>query len=987
MTFGSKLTLRISLVCLLAVALAGASVVLGQGVQTGTLIGTVRTTDGVGLPGVTVTVTSPALQGDRTAITSANGDYNIPYLPPGEYRVQFSLAGMTSLEEQATALLGRPTRVDAMMRMAATAEAITVTAEAPSALETVTVGANLQKETVDRLPVPRTPVGIGSLAAGVTSDVRNPVAGQMSISGGMAYDNAFLINGVNVQDPIFGTTNNLFIEDSIEETQVLTAGISAEYGHFTGGVVNAITKSGGNQFDGSLRVNLSKPEWRVETPFERGFRGEGVTPAAPTVRRGDLGEIYEATIGGPILRDRLWFFLAGRDEQNTTPIQLPATGENLDRLIEVRRLEGKLTLTLFDNHTLQGSYIENPDLRTHEVQVGPLTADAIGLNSERVNQGWVVNYNGVLAQNLFAEARYSEKVFGFRGLGGTLTDIVNSPMRAGAVARHVPIIQSAGTFNAPYFDATDPEDRNNNLWFGSLSYFLSTPRFGSHDLKAGVEELTITRTGGNSQTATGYVFITPYVMSGGAPLIENERLVPRFIPFVPPTGGPFTTIQWWVPTRGAQQDTVTTSFFLNDRWDLNEHLTLQLGVRHEMVDAISTGDLVSIDTSATVPRLGLSFDPLANGKWKFDATYAEYSGRYNPAITAENSPVGNPAVLSGRYTGPEGQGRDFAPGFDLGNYLFYSASVPTANVFIEEGMSSPINQEWTVSAGMALARGGWLKATYVDRQLTHMIEDFVLIENGCTNVVFQGVNAGCQDNQLYRNSDVPEREYQAIQLQGRYNLTRNWNFEGNWTHQFRYHGNYEGEGGQAFGATALFDRPEIQSPREFPVGRLSQFQEDKVRLWTTYTLNLGRAGNLSGGLLYKYDTGEVFNFTSNTARTGIPQMIARNPGYRQTPAFTYFFGERGEGLYYDSTSLFDVSLSYAIPIGPVEPWVKVDVNNMLNDDTLIRHNIGVSPDAASPLDENGLRTGFARGTTFGRPVSAASYVIPREYLISAGIRF
>ena len=75
-----------------------------------------------------------------------------------------------------------------------------------------------------------------------------------------------MLNGVDVNDNLFGSPQNLFIEDAIEETQVLTSGISAEYGRFTGGVVNAITKSGGNVFSGSLRANLTNPAWTTRRP-------------------------------------------------------------------------------------------------------------------------------------------------------------------------------------------------------------------------------------------------------------------------------------------------------------------------------------------------------------------------------------------------------------------------------------------------------------------------------------------------------------------------------------------------------------------------------------------------------------------------------------------------------------------------------------------------------------------------------------------------
>ena len=972
---------KISLLCLM-LTLAVTGGLFAQGVQTGTLLGTVTGPDGAPLPGVTVTANSPVQMGEKTAVTGPNGDYAIRGLVPGDYSVRFELSGMQTIDRRINIPLGLTTRSDASLRVTAAAETIVVTAETPSALETVTVGTNVTSEVVNQLPVVRTPVGIGSLSVAVTD--RTPVAGQLSISGGMAYDNSVLVNGVNVQDPIFGQTNNLVNEDSILETQVLTSGISAEYGHFTGGVLNVITKSGGNEFSGSVRSNLTKPEWRDETPFEKGFRGEGVTRATPTQRRGDLSQIYELTAGGPILRDRLWFFGAGRLENSSTPATIVVVPETANIEQENPRYEVKLTGNIASNHSLQASYIDNPVTRNLEQQLVNLELEGLGTDSERVNNGFSVSYNGVLTTNLFTEARYSEKKFGFRGLGGKLTDIQNSPFRASTRFAG----NTAGTFNAPYFDATDPEDRNNDQLFAAASYFLTTPRVGSHDFKVGGERFTVTRTGGNSQTATDYVFYTGYLVQNNAPVLDSAgRLQPVFNPSTG-SNSDDTRLGWWVATRGSVLDITTDSIFINDRWDISPRWQASLGIRHEMVRSDATGGLQGIDTDTTVPRLGLSFDPMANGRFKFDVTYAEYAGRYNPAISGENTPVGNPALLYGYYIGPKGSGRNFAPGFDLNNYVFYYASVPTANVFMEEGLASPVNKEYTLSAGMSLSRGGWLKASYVDRDLKGVIDDFItdFSPTGCTQIIFEGVDAGCADNIVYRNTDGPERTYQAVQLQARYGLTRNWMVEGNYTRQLKNHGTYEGEGGQAIGATPFGDRPEIASARNNPYGRLSQFQADKVRLWTAYNFNLGRAGNLSAGVVYKYDSPRTFSYSASVARSAIQR--SRNPGYRTVPpSQTVFFGERGIGEF-NSTSLFDVSLSYALPLfRTVEPWVKFDVFNALNDDTLITHSTAIVADAASPLDSDGLRTGFTRGAAFGRPTGSTSYVVPREYTVSAGIRF
>src|SRR6266849_7961625 len=431
--------------------------VFAQGVQTATLEGTVTGPDGNPLPGVTITVKSPALMGERVAVTTTTGDYNMPGLPPGDYTITIGLEGMQSVTKKMSLALGLPTRFDAKLKLAGVTEAITVTASSPTVLENTTVGANIRKETVEQLPLLRTPTDVAALSPGVTGDRggrgSTPVGGQLSINGGIAWDNNFLINGVNFQDNIFGNTNNLFVGDAIQETQVLTSGISAEYGHFTGGVINIITKSGGNTFTASLRDDITKPGWIALTPYEQGFRGAGVPNAVVAPHTGKLSNIYEGTFGGPILRDRLWFFAAAHKEQTSTSNQTPVTGYPYNVNVTNKRPEGKLTGTIGGSHTLQADYIDNPVRRNNEIQVTPIDTTAIGHNSLRVNYGYVGNYSGVLSSNMFAEARYSKKVFRFVGVGGTATGIVDSPMRTSAT--RMPGITIAGTFNAPYFDATD----------------------------------------------------------------------------------------------------------------------------------------------------------------------------------------------------------------------------------------------------------------------------------------------------------------------------------------------------------------------------------------------------------------------------------------------------------------------------------------------------------------------------------------------------
>jgi hypothetical protein len=957
---------RTLMVCMALVAgFALATAGFAQSSQTATLTGTVASNDGQPLPGVTITVTSPSLQGERAAVSGVNGDYIFKNLPPGNYTVRFSLEGMQTVERTATLPLGSVTRSDATMEVSAAEETIVVTGEAPSALETTTVGANFTKDVIDNLPITRTPTNIAELSAGLTDNT--PVGGQVAINGALAYDNAILINGVNVQDNIFGQTNNLFIDDAIEETQVMTSGISSEFGGFTGGVINTITKSGGNTFSGSFRADFDRAEWRDETPFEK---DRGIK------REGDLNKTYTATLGGPILKDRLWFFLAGREFKRDTARTTNVGGQAFTTTSDNPRYEIKLTGNINSNHSLQVSYINNDRSDKNNVQLNPLELAAVIPNGEFPNEGTSINYSGVFTNSLFGELRYSEKAFQFKGLGGSSPDIRESPFYSYGITNGL-----SGLYHAPYFDATDPEDRDNEEWYAALSWFLSTEATGSHDFKFGFDRFTTTRTGGNSQSSTNYVFNTDFVDVNGVPVLGSDgRFIPKF--------DPNYSVLWnYIPTRGAKLDITTDSFFVNDRWNLNANWSFNLGVRYEKVRSEATGNINTVDTDTIVPRLGASWDINGDGKYKVDVTYAQYAGRYNPSVFGRNSPVGNPTGIYSYYVGPPGQGIDFAPGFDPSNYVIYAARIPDLNIFFKDGLSSPISEEITASFGLALPKGGYAKFTYVDRKTDNYIDDFITVEGGSSDLIVNGEYFGTLDNIVYDNTDSVFREYQAVQAQAQYRITDAWLLAGNWTYQIKNDGTYEGEGGQSIGTSPFGNRPEVYPiNRSNPDGHLANYQEHKVRLWSNYTLDFGRAGNLGIGVLFRYDSPLTFSYIRASQRP-TANMIARNPGYNQLPNFNLYFGDRGAGEFNDVYT-FDLALTYSIPVWKsVEPWIRFDVRNVFNDDTLVTYNTGIIANTAGPLDDYGLPTTYTKGSNFGKGTSNANYSVPREYFIAAGIRF
>ena len=830
-------------------ALAGLLVappLLAQADLTGELRGTVKLEDGSVVPGVLVTASSSALLGTRTTTTGETGQWIVRNLPPGAYTVTFELEGFSTVQSAATVELGQATPVNVTMGVAAEKETIVVTGELPSVLASSEVSTTYDFEEVNNLPINRTPAAIAALAPGLTTNTPN--GGQVTISGAFAYDNVFLIDGVDANDNLFGSTNPVYVEDAIADIQVLTSGISAEYGRFTGGVVNVITKSGGNEFSGTLRADLTNDDWRNTTPLED-ERG--------TVLDDDISEVYSGTLGGYALKDKLWFFASARDQESSFSLPLAQTGLPEPNENSEERQSIKGTVNIANQHQLQGTYTDRENTGVRASFSFSVTPDTI---RTRVDPSDLIvgRYSGALTSSLFAELQYSEKTFQFNNshgldastVPGTDSFIQNSPYFDF-------FTNFGGHYNAPYFDGKDPENRDNEQLAASLSAFFEAGAAGTHDFKVGYEDFSSFRTGGNSQSPTDWVMTAPVVTDGNGDLLVggDNKLTPEWIP------GASGAWQF-LANRDAEIELNTQSLFLNDRWQLNDKWSFNIGVRYEDVSGDTQSGITTVDSDAIVPRLGASYDVRGDGKYRFDLTYAQYAGKYSESQFAENTDVGNPPGLLYIYVGPAGQGYNFAPAYDFNNqlgfnYVIVAADDGTQNIVVDSGINSPVVDEFTLSAGMELQRGGFLKAIYTNREYGDFVEDFTTLGTGTTEVIVEGVSAGTFSNTFISNSDLPQRDYEALQLIGRYRLSDNWTLDGNWTYQIANEGNFEGEGVNTPGISSVIgDYPEIRSAeRHFPTGNLNDYQEHKIRVWSNYNLDFGRIGNLNIGLLANYDSG------------------------------------------------------------------------------------------------------------------------------------
>ena len=581
---------------------------------TGTISGRVVDIQDLPIPGVTVTATSANLQGTRETVTSGNGDYILTLLPSGTYTLTFELTGFQRQQNTVNLAPTQNVPLEVTMGPAALAEAVQVTAGTADILtRTAQVATNFNQDLIGVLPTNRDIRAIMLMAPSV-----HPTgpSGSFSIAGSMSFENLYMVNGVNVNENLRGQPNDLIIEDAVQEMTIATAGVSAEYGRFGGGVVNVITKSGGNLFNGTFRDTLTNDNWRALVPAREG------DPATGDTKLDKVVPTYEYTIGGPVFRDQLWFFTAGRLQTQSFNRQLVRT--NIPYVFEDKsqRYEGKLTYTLDTNHRFQGAYTKiNRDVKNNTFSTNA-SMDLASLEDRSLPEDlFTINYTGVITPKLFVEGRYSQRHFTFVGSGSKFRDIQKGTLL---------VTPGQERYQSPTFcGVCTDEQRDNQDIFVKWSYFVSTNRSGSHNLTFGYDLFNDIRLANNHQSGSGYRIVN-------APaIVEGTNVIATFVSGT-------SLIQWnpiFVESDGT--DFRTHSVFVNDNWRVTDRITANVGIRFDRNDGKNgAGELVARQ-SAFSPRLGLVVDPMGDGRWSMTASAAKYVAGILNSIADISSPGGN----------------------------------------------------------------------------------------------------------------------------------------------------------------------------------------------------------------------------------------------------------------------------------------------------------------------------------------------------------
>jgi hypothetical protein len=319
----------------LALAVGASPVLLAQSSTTGGLGGTVRNASGAPIAGARIQVTSQAMMGERTTRSSEAGAFQLSALPPGRYTLVITAPGFITAKVAAKVELGQVVTEHFKLAAESTQSAV-VEVIAASALEepVPTIGTNITAEMLETISANRSLTELINLTPGINNGV--------AWGGAQSNTNAYMVDGINMSDPSAGGAFGYTNPDWFSEIQVGGIGAGAEYGGYTGGYVNAVTKRGGNTLEGTADAYFSSSKWSALSTYHHPNYNP---PPSPATQDKDIS----LSLGGPIVKDKLWFFVSGEQliSQEATP------GAVVPVELKNPRLMGKLTYQLLPSATLE----------------------------------------------------------------------------------------------------------------------------------------------------------------------------------------------------------------------------------------------------------------------------------------------------------------------------------------------------------------------------------------------------------------------------------------------------------------------------------------------------------------------------------------------------------------------------------------------------------------------------------------------------------
>lgn len=626
-SFQISRTKLLSLVALCAIVVLVSMPVAAQE-RFGNIAGSAKDSSGALLPDVTVTITNKATDRSITIKTRGDGTYTAPDVDPGRYSVRFEKSGFSRYElADVLVLVGRTIRVEAQMEVGALEQVVQVTEAAPLIDTSSTMIAhNVSSEEFDRLPKGRNFLGLATTATSVNTGA---IEGGLQVNGASSSENNYYIDGVSTTSLIDGRARQTAVYEYLQEVQVKTTGLEAEYGGALGGVVSGITKSGGNDFHGEVhyymygnRLSAGPPKRLELDPIDE----QTVTYVQDGKHKRDNHELG-ASLGGPFIKNKLWFFASVSPRwQRAAYDYLFDNGTSpwtLERKANYQNAFGKVSYDPVSRVRTNFSWLYTPSALTGSLpvysamtpnsSVTPLaTAKTYSvLGMFQPEQSYTGNVDITLTNTSLLSIRGGRYYLNFKDKGVPDNTFIQWMSPSIGMAGVPAELQQVVGYRTPNAAKTLFDTTTRTYIQADFSQFVNFG--GQHNFKAGI----------GTQKNVNRVEDSTYGPNGMVRLYWDTAF----------TGGDRGTYGYYEvrdsATRGSTGANLTHIYF-QDAWRVHPRLTLNLGLRMEKETIPSFQRHIKEYAfnfgygDKLAPRLGASFDVFGDGKLKLYGSWGRY---------------------------------------------------------------------------------------------------------------------------------------------------------------------------------------------------------------------------------------------------------------------------------------------------------------------------------------------------------------------------
>lgn len=771
---------------LLALVLHG-GVVSAQniGQTTGQIEGVVIDATGAVLPGVTLTFTSPALVGSKVVVSEGNGAFVVPGLPPGSYKIEAVLDGfITVVVENIDIKPGSVIKPNIKMSPGLSEQ---VTVIASPVIDALSSGSsnNLSSEIIDDLPKGREWSSVVQLAPAVNQETLQGERG-ISFRGASIAENAYIVDGVDTTSLVTATTGQDVVLDFVEEVQVKSGFVGADYGGALGGIVNVVTKSGSNDFRGLINFQYSgssltgAPRERLRVNPTNSRVAEYVQDPEDPVLQTDFG----GTVGGPIKRDRLWFFAGFMPQWINTDRDVNFTdGKSGSYTNEVRRnfFTTKISARAAQSMTVSFAVNVSPDN-----WLGQLPAQD-GTGSSSIDYAARGRNTRKTSYSLAMDWVPSSKFF-LNAFVGYLT------RRQYDVC--VPVTDHYRYVLSNIGMAGVPESYQHPTGWETASGTTNTFNNDEERLSFGATASTSFNLAGRHLLKLGFQYTAPesYLNFGYTAGRVDVHWNSSFF-------GQRGTYGFWRAFDIGQDGKVKSdnqALYVQDTWSF-DRVTLNIGLRTEREKltpyAGPTNPTKEISFGfgdKVAPRIGAAWDVRGDSTWKFYANAGMFYDMMKHSAPRDG--FGGGLFLIKYYTLPTYDYTLLNKDAPLGN-LIYTLDLRGLGGLLDPGIKPSRTNVYDAGTEIELARNLTLGVGYVHRDVAHAVEDsYILQPNGTYQKTLGNPGYGLLTNvygAAYPSLPKFERIYDGVDFQLRKRFANNWTGGISYTVS-RLKGNFDG---------------------------------------------------------------------------------------------------------------------------------------------------------------------------------------------------